>query len=188
MEYPDETPPQLTRKEPPSDAFFARSTAGCLLLLVTLLAVVLGTTFRYVVQRTGRTATFMGTAGPLRQSDRSLQQTTYGFTVQDEEAGLHFVRVRNHGRILAYLQRTEGEPAVRVETHRGEAVSLTVSETGLQVQEERAFSGWLLAVALLAAAIFIALLLPGSGLLQVVAPHIGEDAASGPADSAVEEE
>ena len=187
MEYPARTLPEVPRNELPPDPFFLRIRFGCFLFLLALLAVAMGTAFRYVVQATGPSATFVGRAGAPEQSSQNLRQTTYGFTVEDDD-GLHFVRVRNHGRILAYLQRTEGERVVTVHTRRGEAVSLTVRESGLEIREAQAPPFMLLGVALLAAAIFIALLLPISGLWEVVAWRAREEAAPDPGHSPTEEE
>lgn len=186
MEYPARTLPEMPRKEQP-DPFFLRIRLGCFLFLLMLLAVVVGTAVRYVVQATGPTATFAGSAGTLEQSGQNPRQTTYGFTLEDND-GLHFVRVRNHGRILAYLQRAEGEREVTVRTRRGQAVSLTVRETGLQIREAQAPPSLLLGVTLLVTAIFIALLLPISGLWEVVGWHSPEAAGSEPGHSIAEEE
>lgn len=186
MEHPARTLPKVTTKEPPPDPFFLRTRLGCFLFLIVLFAVVVGTAFHYVVQATASTATVAGSTGPLEQSIQNPLEATYGFTVEDDE--MRFLRVRNHGRILAYLQRTEGEREVTVRSRRGQAVSLTVRESGLEIREAQAPPFLLLAVALLSATIFIALLLPVSGLREVIGWQATEGAAQKAGLTSAEEE
>lgn len=186
MEYPARTLTKVTSKEPPPDPFFLRTRLGCFLFLIVLFAVVVGTAFRYAMQASASTATYAGSAGPLEQSSQSPREATYGFTVED--GGLHFVRVQNHGRIRDYLQRTEGEREVTVRSRGGQAISLTVRESDLEIREAQAPPSLLLAAALLSAAIFIALLLPVSGLREVIGEQATEGAAHKPGLNTAEEE
>jgi hypothetical protein len=126
-----------------------------------MLLVVLGSGFVLVQRLTQPLEESSGAIVQLDERRPGLNRTVYGLTFESEMGQQMFLRLRNRGRILPYLQEagTAGEFVLR---HRdGEVVSLTDGAEGVTIEEREA------PLALYGAALVLALvvlLLTGNAL------------------------
>ncbi|MCB0034490.1 MAG: hypothetical protein KDE51_10745 [Anaerolineales bacterium] len=102
-----------------------------------LITALLGLLFT-VVRQLEPVGTISGRLGPVEESRRSTYEATYAVTILTDDNELLLVNLRNHGRILAYLEEHQPNEAVTLAYQDRTAVSLTTAAG--QIREYSAFN------------------------------------------------
>jgi hypothetical protein len=135
-------------------AFFAASYWGCLLFLSLLAIVAAGSAVR-LLQR-GEIVTYDGVLGSVELLQPSPRRASYRVSLQSDEGELVSLRLRNQGRIVAYLQSNPAGQQVQVQARDGIVQSLHLREQAETIVEREA-PPLLLAAAVLLPVLLLAL-------------------------------
>lgn len=127
----------MKRSWPAADpAFFAASHGGCLLFLVVLAIVTVGSAVR-LIQR-GEITSYEGTVGAVEDLQRSPRQASYRVSLERDDGELLSLRLMNQGRILPYLQSAPAAQRAQVDVRDGVVRSLTFLEQAETITEREA--------------------------------------------------
>jgi hypothetical protein len=108
---------------PDSQRFFRFSQIGCLSFTALLLLVLIVTLLSQAWWLLRPIAEVAGTIGPI-QEERQGQTAHYGLAVRPEQGELLYLRLRNNGRVMAYLRASGYEGPARIHYHDDQVASL----------------------------------------------------------------
>lgn len=122
--------------------FFQAIQLGCVLFLALLLALAAGSAYLLAQRLLQPVQEASGVPGAVEQTARD-GGVSYGVALETETGEVLFLRLRNHGRILPYLQQTAGDGGRVTVTYRdGELLSLRATGgaggEGVQLAESQA--------------------------------------------------
>jgi hypothetical protein len=106
---------------PDSRSFFRFGQLGCLSFTALLALVLLVTLFSQAIWLLRPVNEVAGVIGPI-QEERRGQTADYGLAVRPEQGELLYLRLRNNGRVMAYLQASGYEGPARIR-YRGNKIA-----------------------------------------------------------------
>ncbi len=134
---------------------------GLLLFLGAMLLVALGSAFVLAQRLTQPVEQSPGTIVQMDERRPGLNRAIYGLTFESEMGEQMFLRLRNQGRILPYLQQRGTDGSFMLNHRNGQVISLTDEAESVTIEEREAPTALYGATLVLALA---ALLLTGHAL------------------------